>query len=107
MDDMWRRKRGYRADRAFDGDKPLPGGVLLLVEDGVIIGVEPGSAPAPHDVETTYLPGTTLLPGLIDAHSHLCGDSEPGALDRLPGFSPEELDSTVTAALAAQLAAGV
>jgi imidazolonepropionase-like amidohydrolase len=107
MDDMWRRKHGYRADRAFDGDKPIPGGALLLVEGGVIIGVEPGSAPAPHDVETTYLPGTTLLPGLIDTHSHLCGDSEPGALDRLPGLSPEELDSTIEAALAAQLAAGV
>jgi len=85
----------------------IPGGALVIVEDGVIIGVEPGSAPGPDDCEITYRPGTTLLPGLIDAHAHLCGDDRPGALDRLPGQSAEELDTTILAALAAQLANGV
>ncbi|WP_327001677.1 amidohydrolase family protein [Dactylosporangium sp. NBC_01737] len=98
---------GYRADVAFDGEAALPGGALVLVRDGVIVAVEPGSAPAPDGCPVTYLPGTTLLPGLIDAHSHLCGNSRLDALDRLPGLSADELDETVTESLAAQLAGGV
>jgi hypothetical protein len=43
-------RRGYRADIAFDGEQAIPGGALVLVEDGVIIGVEPGCAPAPGAV---------------------------------------------------------
>jgi imidazolonepropionase-like amidohydrolase len=99
--------KAYRADAAFDGEQVIAGGALVLVRDGVIIGVEPGSAPAPDDCAVTYLPGTTLLPGLIDTHSHLCGNDQPDALERLPTLSPDELDQTVTAALTAQLAAGV
>ena len=45
MDDMWRRRRGCRAGRAFDGDKPILGGALVPVENGVIIGVK--SRPRP------------------------------------------------------------
>ncbi len=97
----------YRADVAFDGETALPGGALVLVRDGVIVGVEPGSAPAPDGCAVTYLPGTTLLPGLIDTHSHLCGNSEQDALDRLPGLSAAELDATVAESLAVQLAGGV
>jgi imidazolonepropionase-like amidohydrolase len=102
-----RWRRGYRADVAFDGERLIPGGALVLVEDGLIIGVEPGSAPAPDGCEVTYLPGTTLLPGLIDAHTHLCGNSGPDALDRLPGLTSDELDAAVEQAFAVQLAAGV
>src|SRR5438034_3188407 len=98
---------GYRADLAFDGERTLRNGALVLVEDGIIVGVEPGRAPAPQGCEVTYLPGTTLVPGLIDTHSHLCGDNSPKALDRLPGLGPDELDRVITAALAAQLAVGV
>src|ERR671932_2230175 len=93
-----RGRRGYRADVAFDGERLIPGGALVLVEDGLIIGVEPGSAPAPDGCEVTYLPGTTLLPGLIDTHVHLCGDAGPRALDQLPELGTGELDSIITAA---------
>ena len=99
--------RGYRADRAFDGERVLPGGALVLVRDGRIVAVQPGSAPAPDGCEVTFLPGTTLLPGLIDAHTHLCGDSGPRALDQLPELDAAALDEKITAALRTQLAAGV
>ncbi len=48
-----------------------------------------------------------MLPGLTDAHSHLGGNGQPDALDRLPGLSPDDLDEAVEASLTAQLAAGV
>jgi hypothetical protein len=99
--------KAYRADRAFDGDRVLPDGALVLVDGDTIAGVEPASAHVPDGCEVTYLPGTTLLPGLIDVHVHLCADGGPDALDRIPGLLPAELDGVITAALEAQLAAGV
>jgi imidazolonepropionase-like amidohydrolase len=97
----------YRAELAFDGERIMAGGALVFVRDGVIAGVEPASAAVPDGCPVTHLPGTTLLPGLIDTHSHLCGNNRGDALDRLPGLSIDELDRTVEAALATQLAAGV
>ncbi|SHG21106.1 amidohydrolase family protein [Geodermatophilus nigrescens] len=99
--------RGYRADRAFDGERVLRDGALVLVEDGRIVAVQPASAAAPDGVPVTALPGTTLLPGLVDTHVHLCGDSGPRALDRLPELSPAEVDATVADSLRQHLAAGV
>ena len=97
----------YRADLAFDGERSLPGGALVLVEDGRIVGVESASAAVPDDCPVTSLPGTTLLPGLIDAHVHLCADDGPRALDQLPELSDAAVDAIVVRAGAAQLAAGV
>jgi imidazolonepropionase-like amidohydrolase len=99
--------RGYRAPRAFDGERALPGGALVLVDGGRIVGVEPASAPAPADCPVTELAGATLLPGLIDAHVHLCGDSGPHALDHFPELSDDELDAIVERSMAQQLAGGV
>ncbi|PRY47566.1 imidazolonepropionase-like amidohydrolase [Geodermatophilus tzadiensis] len=99
--------RGYRADRAFDGERVLPGGALVLVDDGRIVGVEPAGAAVPDGVPVTALPGATLLPGLVDTHVHLCGDSSPRALDQLPELGPERVDTIVASALHQHLAAGV
>jgi imidazolonepropionase-like amidohydrolase len=99
--------KGYRAEVAFDGERSVPGGLLVLVEGGVIVGVEPGTSPAPADCPVEFRDGATLLPGLIDAHTHLCGDGGASALDRLPGLSAPDVDATIEAALRAQLAAGV
>ena len=99
--------RAYRADRAFDGERVLRDGALVLVDDGRIVAVEPASAAPPDGVPVTALPGTTLLPGLVDTHVHLCGDSGPRALDRLPELTPAEVDATVAEALRRHLAAGV
>jgi imidazolonepropionase-like amidohydrolase len=98
---------GYRADRAFDGERVLPGGALVLVDEGRIVAVEPASAAPPDGVAVTALPGTTLLPGLVDTHVHLCGDGGPRALDQLPELTAAEVDRIVADGLARQLAAGV
>jgi imidazolonepropionase-like amidohydrolase len=96
-----------RAGRAFDGHEPMPAGALVLCADGRIVGVEPAAAPVPEGWPVADFPGATVLPGMIDSHVHLCGDSRNGALDRLPGYSDDELDQVIEAALRAQLAAGV
>jgi hypothetical protein len=75
---------GIRAGRAaFDGERVVPGGALVLVDDGRIAGVEPGAAPAPEDCQVLDVPGGTVLPGLVDAHVHLCADGTDGTLDRI------------------------
>ena len=99
--------RGYRADIAFDGERALPGGALVLVDDGVIVAVEPASAAAPDGCPVTHIPGTALLPGLIDTPVHLCADSSPAALDRVPEKTPTELHAVVAASLELHLRAGV
>jgi imidazolonepropionase-like amidohydrolase len=99
--------RGYRADRAFEGTRVRPDGALVLVDDGRIVGIEPASAPAPDGCEVVHLPGTTLLPGLIDTHVHLCGDSGPRALDQVPELSAGELARVITTAERQHLRAGV
>lgn len=99
--------RGYRADRAFDGARVRPDGVLVLVEDDRIVGVEPAAAAPPAGVQVQHVPGTTLLPGLVDTHVHLCADAGPRALDTIPDKSPDELDAVIDGALRRHLAAGV
>jgi imidazolonepropionase-like amidohydrolase len=96
-----------RANYAFDGEDFRRGGATVLLENGRIIGVEPAAYQPPSDCELVDYGNATVLPGLIDVHVHLVGDSEVMALERVPEYSPEEIDSVVTEALRRQLAAGV
>jgi imidazolonepropionase-like amidohydrolase len=62
-----------KADRVFDarGEQTHTGWVVL-VEGDKIAAVGPASQiSGPAGTQTIELPGTTLLPGLIDAHSHI------------------------------------
>jgi len=43
-------------------------GTVVLVEDGVILGI---SRAAPDGWPVLEMPGASLLPGLIDAHTHV------------------------------------
>ncbi|MGH8125081.1 MAG: amidohydrolase family protein [Rhodanobacteraceae bacterium] len=61
------------ADRVFDArSEATHPGWAVLVEGGKIAAVGPrDSIKAPANAREIDLPGTTLLPGLIDAHSHI------------------------------------
>ncbi len=96
-----------RAGRAFDGESFLAEGATVLVDGGRIAGVEPASFDVPGDCPVTDHPDATILPGLIDTHVHLVTDSGPMALDRVEGYSEQEVDDVVTEALRRSLAAGV
>jgi imidazolonepropionase-like amidohydrolase len=58
-----------RPDRVFDGER-VHDGWTVLVRDGRIAEAGP-EVRTPSDATEIRLPGTTLLPGLIEGHSHL------------------------------------
>jgi imidazolonepropionase-like amidohydrolase len=98
---------GIRAGRAFDGERVVPGGALVLVDDGRIAGVEPGTAAAPEGWQVLEMPGGTVLPGLVDAHVHLCADGTDGTLDRIGEPGKDAMMAVIEESLRRHLAAGV
>lgn len=60
------------ADRVWTGDGKPQAGWAVLVVDGRVKEVGPRERIAvPADAERVSLPGRTLIPGLIDLHSHV------------------------------------
>lgn len=96
--------QAYRADAVFDGEGLVPGAPLILVANGRIVSLEPA---APDGCEVIELPGTTALPGLIDAHVHLCGDSGTRALDQLGELDQSRLAEIIAGSGRAHVAAGI
>ncbi|WP_095992623.1 metal-dependent hydrolase family protein [Cystobacter fuscus] len=62
-----------RPARVFDGvsAKPQEGWVVLVQGDRIASAGPAAQVKAPAGAEVIELPGTTLLPGLIEGHSHL------------------------------------
>jgi imidazolonepropionase-like amidohydrolase len=61
-----------RPAQVWTAGEPLHGGWVVLTQGERIAAVgPPGSVPVPEGALVIDLPGTTLLPGLMDAHSHL------------------------------------
>lgn len=62
-----------KGDRVFDArSEQAHAGWVVLVQGEKIVAVGPASAvSAPANTQTIDLPGMTILPGLIDAHSHI------------------------------------
>jgi imidazolonepropionase-like amidohydrolase len=95
-----------QAPLVFDGERMLTGGALVLIDGGKIAGVEPRMTPVPDGCPVHVLDGM-LLPGLIDAHAHLCADARPGALERLGETDGTGLAAVIEESLRAHLRAGV
>lgn len=91
----------------FDGERLVDGGVLVLLDGGRIVDVRRGRAEAPEGWPVREVPDGTLLPGLVDAHVHLCADAGPDALGRLADRAETDLDAVVEASLRAHLRAGI
>jgi imidazolonepropionase-like amidohydrolase len=72
---------GIRTDRLFDGYRFHDGPVLVVVKDGRISAVDFSGAARPQDMALVDLGESTLLPGLVDAHAHLCWDPDGNSED--------------------------
>jgi len=69
--DTTRRNYLLRPDRVFDGDQMHEGWQVLVVDRLIRAAGPAGSIKVPDNTQTIDLHGATLLPGLIEGHSHL------------------------------------
>jgi len=70
------KKLALKAAHLFDAEKgTLVDGATVLIQDDRITAVG-RNVPVPADARTVDLGDATLLPGLIDAHVHLTGESQ-------------------------------
>jgi imidazolonepropionase-like amidohydrolase len=95
-----------RAAHAFDGERFLPDGATVVIAGNRVVGVETGHVDLPDGVEVVEHPGT-VLPGLVDCHTHLVADATIGGLERAGVMTDDEVDAVVVASLRAHAAAGV
>ncbi|MEH1124905.1 amidohydrolase family protein [Micromonospora sp. CPCC 206061] len=96
-----------RAARLFDGLSPvLVEKPTLLVADGRVAAVR-ASGEVPAGADVVDLPDATLLPGLIDAHTHLAFDASTDPVGSLASASDGEVLDGMRAAARTALAAGI
>src|SRR5580704_10560621 len=60
-----------KPDRVFDGQQMHAGWWVLVKGNRIAAVGEPSSIKAPSDVRIIDLKGSTLMPGMIEGHSHL------------------------------------
>jgi len=82
----------YRDAALADGrTASLQRGVSVLVEEGLISWIRPRDGEEdPGDAEVIDASGATIVPGMVDAHSHVTGPGGARWLDRF-GDPPERL----------------
>jgi imidazolonepropionase-like amidohydrolase len=97
-----------RSARLFDGVadqlRPRP---LVLVDQGRIVDVDVTGADPPEGTELVDLGQATLLPGLIDSHTHLVLDASNDPVGHLAGTDDDALLEQCRARARAALAAGI
>jgi imidazolonepropionase-like amidohydrolase len=96
-----------RAAGLFDGTARVPGPAMVLIEDGRITAVETRGNPPPAHARVLDLGAATLLPGLIDTHSHLCLDGAPDPQETLADVPAVRLALVARRAAMRALRAGV
>lgn len=97
-----------RAGRIFDGDTAREGPVMVIIRGGTVTGVDVSGAAAPADALVhDFGPTSTVLPGLIDAHTHLVLDPDGDAPSQLTTDSDEVVAARIRSNATRALAAGV
>ena len=71
-----------------DASGEASGPATITITDGQIVSIDDGWLPTPKGATMVYLEGKTVLPGMIDLHTHLSGDPS-GEFWRYAVNSPE------------------
>ena len=101
-------RRAIRARRVFDGVRMLQGSpVLVLIEDGLITDVDVTGAEPPEGVVVDDLGDVTLLPGLIDTHSHLVFDASDAVVANVQAATADELLAHMRSVALSLIASGI
>lgn len=79
----------------IDADSRPSGPATITVTDGKIVSIMDGFSPTPEGAAMVHLDEHTVMPGLIDLHTHLSGD--PGGDFRDAAVNPAEWYSFVAA----------
>jgi imidazolonepropionase-like amidohydrolase len=97
-----------RAAAMFDGvSSALMARPSVVVADGVIAAVAGPAGPVPAGAHVVDLPGLTLMPGLVDAHLHLCFDASKDPAGHLAETGDDLLREQMAGAAQRALRAGV
>jgi imidazolonepropionase-like amidohydrolase len=97
-----------RAAALFDGVSPtLTAEPAVVVADGTIAAVHGPAGPLPAGAHIVDLPGLTLMPGLVDAHLHLCFDASSDPVGHLAETDDDVLREQMAGAARRALRAGV
>src|SRR3982750_3789092 len=96
---MW----AIKAARLFDGESLVPT-VVVIVDGGRISGL---AQTVPEGLDAVDLGDVTLLPGLVDAHTHLVFDAGSDAVGRLDTVDDEALLEGARIAALNALEAGI
>lgn len=91
-----------KAGQIFDGVQARGPG-MVMIENGLIRDVDfTGAVPPENATVTDFGPAAWLLPGLVDAHVHLCWDASTDAVAHVTNDDPGAvLDTARTAAVTA------
>lgn len=100
-------RRALRAHRLFDGHDMHEGSVTVVTEHGRITDVDVRGAAPPEGVPVDDLGDVTLLPGLIDTHTHLVFDSSDEVVANVQAASAEDLLAHMRRVLRSVLRAGI
>jgi imidazolonepropionase-like amidohydrolase len=102
------RRMVLRAAAMFDGVSPaLMLRPSVVIANGRIVAVHGPAWPAPAGARVVDLPGLTLMPGLVDAHLHLCLDASSDPVGHLAETGDDLLREQMAGAARRALRAGV
>jgi imidazolonepropionase-like amidohydrolase len=97
-----------RAAAMFDGvSSALMARPSVVVADGVVAGVDGPAGPVPAGAHVVDLPGLTLMPGLVDAHLHLCFDASMDPVGHLAETDDDLLREQMAGAARRALRGGI